>query len=115
MLTLLAMLLSAEPVLTGPMDPSQISRVVAAHRGEVKGCYERELKRAPDLRGKVTVHFEIQATGKVAAVSVSSNTTGSEPLGTCTSEQVVKWVFPKPRGGGIVIVNYPFTFDSSLR
>jgi hypothetical protein len=29
------------------------------------------------------------------------------------TKKIRRWVFPKPKGGGVVIVNYPFVFKSS--
>ena len=31
----------------------------------------------------------------------------------CLASRIKTWVFPKPKGGGIVIVNYPFVFKQS--
>lgn len=31
----------------------------------------------------------------------------------CLASKIKRWVFPAPKGGGIVIVTYPFIFKPS--
>ena len=34
-------------------------------------------------------------------------------LETCVAGRVRTWVFPKPKGGGVVVVTYPFIFQQA--
>jgi TonB family protein len=74
----------------------------------VKWCYERDLAKKPDLMGQVLVRFTISASGDVIASYLESSTIGSPAVEQCTVQAVRRWQFPKPLGGGIVIVSYPF-------
>jgi metallo-beta-lactamase class B len=74
----------------------------------VKGCYEQELSKKPDLAGRMMVQFTIAATGQVIASVLQNSTMGNARVESCAVEVVRRWQFPKPLGGGIVIVSYPF-------
>jgi outer membrane biosynthesis protein TonB len=59
------------------------------------------------------VKFVISASGSVASSSVASADTNNAELETCVAGRVRTWLFPKPKGGGVVIVTYPFIFKKS--
>ena len=50
--------------------------------------------------------------GGVAAASTANSSLGNSAVERCINEKVRRWVFPAPKGGGIVLVNYPFHFSS---
>jgi len=31
---------------------------------------------------------------------------------TCVTRRIAQWIFPKPKGGGMVVVKYPFIFNN---
>ena len=72
-----------------------------------------ELVRFPKLAGKVKVKFIINDAGLVAQSSVAESDVGDPTLDNCISGRVKTWIFPKPKGGGIAIVSYPFVFRQS--
>jgi outer membrane biosynthesis protein TonB len=61
----------------------------------------------------VTIQFTIAHTGIVAVSKVQKSTMGSPPVETCIARAVRRWKFPKPKGGGIVIVSYPFVLRAA--
>ena len=79
----------------------------------MKFCYEKELARAPDLYGRVIVQFTIAGTGAVVASIVQSSTMNNATVEQCIAGAVKRWEFPKPQGGGIVIVSYPFILKAA--
>jgi len=79
----------------------------------VKFCYERELVKSPNLMGRVMVQFTISAQGSVLASLVQSSTMNNVPAEQCIAAAVRRWEFPKPQGGGIVVVTYPFVLKSA--
>jgi TonB family protein len=97
----------------GSLDKEIIRRIIRRHINEVKFCYERELVRTPGLMGRVMIQFTISPTGQVIASLVQSSTIGSMPVEQCIATAVRRWEFPKPQGGGIVVVTYPFVLKSS--
>jgi glyoxylase-like metal-dependent hydrolase (beta-lactamase superfamily II) len=95
----------------GSLDKEIIRRVIRRHINEVKSCYEKELATKPTLAGRIMVQFTIAASGKVVASVVQDSTMDNSRVETCTVEAVRGWEFPKPIGGGIVIVSYPFVLS----
>lgn len=100
-----------DPIVLGSLDKSLIDRTVKKHLAQIRYCYERELKTDPSLAGKVTMKFVIEADGSVSSAIVKSTTLGSETVEACLSQRLLRMRFPAPKGGGIVIVNYPFVFQ----
>jgi TonB family protein len=96
----------------GSLDKEIIRRIIRRHINEVKYCYETELTKKADLSGRVSVQFTIAATGQVIASVLQSSTMGSVRVENCVVQAVRRWEFPKPMGGGIVIVSYPFNFTA---
>ncbi len=106
-----AKVVPGRPGVTGSLDKEIIRRVVRRHRNEIRYCYEKQLQKNPDLAGKVEVKFVISATGSVQFASVLNSTLGDDAVGKCITKRVKRWVFPEPKGGGIVAVKYPFMFS----
>ena len=94
--------------MRGSLDKEIIRRIIRRHINEVKFCYEQELTKKPTLGGRIMVQFTIAASGQVIASVLQNSTMGSAKVENCTVQAVRRWEFPKPLGGGIVIVSYPF-------
>ncbi|PIE18685.1 MAG: hypothetical protein CSA65_04215 [Proteobacteria bacterium] len=94
----------------GALDKELIRREVRRHRNEVRFCYQRELQNSPKLGGRLIVQFTIGGKGQVLLSRVQASTLSSAPVETCVVKAVRRWSFPKPAGGGIVVVSYPFSF-----
>lgn len=101
------------PVVMGSLDKNIIRRVIRENIGQIRYCYERELVRSPDLQGRVVVKFVIAATGRVSGAEVTETALRNRSVEYCIARKVRGWRFPSPRGGGIVVVNYPFIFRST--
>ncbi len=96
----------------GSLDKEIIRRIIRRHINEVKYCYETELTKKATLAGRIAVQFTIAATGQVIASVLQSSTMGNVRVENCVVQAVRRWEFPKPMGGGIVIVSYPFNFTA---
>jgi hypothetical protein len=92
----------------GALDKEIVRRIVRLHLNEVRYCYEQDLVRHPGLAGRLVVQFAIAGTGQVISSVVQSTTLGSPGVGACVTQAVRRWPFPKPEGGGLVLVSYPF-------
>lgn len=104
---------SSEPEVMGSLDKELIRKVIHMNRGQIRYCYESMLNRYPKLGGKVAVKFVITATGSVASSSVAQSTAGNAELENCVAGRVRTWKFPEPKGGGVVVVTYPFIFKQA--
>jgi len=101
---------ASEPEITGSIDRELIRRVVRSHLDQLKYCYEVQLTKNPKLSGKVAVKWVVTEQGTVSSSVVIQTTTGNNELDTCVAGRVLTWVFPKPKGGGVAVVTYPFVF-----
>lgn len=101
------------PIITGSLDKETIRRVIRRHRNEYRYCYEKQLNRKRDLNGKIMVKFTISGNGSVIQSSILSSTMKDAQVERCIKNKVKRWVFPAPKGGGIVVVKYPFIFKPS--
>lgn len=95
----------------GALDPDIIRRIVRAHINEVRHCYNTGLAKDPNLKGRVSIQFTIGSTGKVPVAVVQSTSVKDASVGNCIASAVKRWSFPKPQGGGTVIVSYPFVLS----
>jgi TonB family protein len=103
---------SEAPAVDGSLDPSLVAKEVKARIGAIKACYERALKRNPNLSGKVVVHWTITAAGTVSGVDIEQDSIGDSEVASCIKQLVARWRFPAPSGGAVE-VSYPFVFQSS--
>jgi hypothetical protein len=90
-----------------------INRVVRAHQGGIRFCFERELQRDPKLSGKVVVVWKINLEGRVHFARIESTTLQNQRVESCMLTNIRRWIFPRPQGG-ICVVNYPFVFKGGL-
>jgi outer membrane biosynthesis protein TonB len=103
---------SEAPAVDGELDPSLVSKEVRARLGAIKACYERSLKRNPNLSGKIKVRWTITAAGTVSAVEIDEDSMGDGEVTACIKGLISRWRFPAPSGGSVDVV-YPFVFQSS--
>jgi len=103
-------------VLLGPpsgqttaLDPAIIRRYIRRNITEIQRCYEQVLVKDPALAGTATIRFSIGGEGKVTQATGS----GMPPVDACVASVISAIEFPKPQGGGIVNVSYPFIFNSA--
>lgn len=101
-----------EAEAVGGLDKALIAAVVQANIGQIKHCYERQLIVDPNIFGKVVAGWTINKEGLVSATSVKKTTMNNAPVENCILSKIKTWQFPKPNGGGQVLVTYPFLFKS---
>ncbi len=96
-----------QPNAQGDLDKAIIRRYIKRNIQKIQYCYEKELLAKPGLAGTVSTQFFITPSGTVA----SSTGSGVDPnVSSCVAGVIKAIEFPKPKGGGGVQVNYPFTF-----
>lgn len=95
----------------GSIDREAVAKCVNSHLQEVRACYERALLREPGLAGKVVLEWNISTAGKVVSAKTKTSTLRNSAVEACILQNLKGWIFP-PARGGIVIVSYPFLFNS---
>jgi len=91
----------------GKVDKGAVKKVFKRRSGAIKHCYEKALKSNPNVKGKVTIRFQIGTAGRITRIKVTGNTTGSSSIGSCITGKVKSWRFPSPDGGPVTF-SYPF-------
>jgi hypothetical protein len=106
---------AGETKVLGAIDPELIRKVIRDHADQVRYCYEQQLTLNPKLAGKVSIKWIINAQGRAESPSIvaGDTTLANEQVGQCIMSRIVTWEFPKPRGGGMAIVTYPWILRSS--
>jgi hypothetical protein len=96
-----------QPNAQGDLDKAIIRRYIKRNIQKIQYCYEKALLAKPKLAGTVQTQFFIKPDGTVANATAS----GVDPdVSNCLASVIKMIEFPKPKGGGGVQVNYPFTF-----
>ncbi|MCE9573273.1 MAG: AgmX/PglI C-terminal domain-containing protein [Deltaproteobacteria bacterium] len=96
-----------QPSAVGDLDKAIIRRYIKRNINKISYCYEKELLAAPALEGTVNTQFFISPNGTVTTAN-ASGVNGA--VSSCVADVLKSIEFPKPKGGGGVQVNYPFTF-----
>ncbi len=102
--------LPSDGIIIGGLDKSLIDQVIKRNLSQIRYCYQRELTKNPNLGGKVSVKFVIANDGSVSSATTKSSTLASPAAESCINARFLHMTFPQPKGGGIVIVSYPFLF-----
>ena len=76
-----------------PTDLDSIGKYVSRKKGQLKACYEEQLKYFPDLDGDMVLSWSVMADGSVPGVTVGNNTTGSSDLESCCIRRIKRWQF----------------------
>jgi hypothetical protein len=105
-----AMVLPGQSIVRGSLDKEIIRRIIHRHINELKYCYDQELAKNSALSGRLSIQFVIAPTGQVWNSVSQSSTLNNVRVENCVVQALRRWEFPKPSGGGITIVSYPFNF-----
>jgi TonB family protein len=77
-------------------SPNAIQEVLLTHVPAVRYCYERELKRTPDLAGKITVRITVGPDGIVTNAEIVNSTLNNERVERCILSRIRLWNDFKP-------------------
>ncbi|MBT3223050.1 MAG: energy transducer TonB [Proteobacteria bacterium] len=105
------LVMTGDPYILGSLDRSDIASVVNSFMHQIRYCYQRELAKDDTIEGTVMIKFVIDKEGHVQQANVASSTMGNEMVENCLVARFKSFLFPKPAGGGIVIVKYPLVFE----
>ena len=95
--------------VSGRLPPEVIQRIVRQQFGRFRRCYENGLRGDPNLAGRVSVRFMINAEGDVMNVASGGGDLTNSAVVACVVRAFQGLRFPAPEGG-IVTVTYPIVF-----
>ena len=84
--------------MEGNVSPEAVVKVVRQNSGGLRACYEKALKRKPDLQyvSSVTARFQVQNTGTARDVVFTPHT--DSEMERCMAQTMEKWKFPTFQG-----------------
>jgi len=99
----------------GSVDKELVRKVIQEHAAQIRYCYEQQLALNPKLSGKVSIKWVINGDGSAtsAQVDASATTLVDAKVHQCMMTRIMSWEFPKPKGGGIAVITYPWILRSS--
>ena len=97
--------------LLGALDSAEIDEVIGAALPDLRRCYQHTLNQGSSADGTLVAKLLIENDGSTVASMIDAGAFEDDFL-ACLEERLEKLTFPEPRGGGIVIVRYPFSFSS---
>jgi len=83
----------------GQLDTPTMSKVFRRRQRGLSVCFYLASKDVPELHGKVGGRLTVTTEGRLAAVTVTENTTGSAALVDCLTTRIERLRTPKPAGG----------------
>lgn len=98
-------------VIRPSLHKEEVRQVIQRALPRFKRCYESALSRDANLAGTVALYSLIQPDGRVREAIIATNTV-SAAVGRCVRAEMMRLEFPPPRGGGVVVITYPFVFAS---
>ena len=101
---------SNNAVVLGSLAKTQIDYVIKKNIEPIRQCYIDGLKKNPSIQGSLQIQFIIANDGSVSKAKVKRSELKDPYIGNCIVNQFKQFTFPKPHGGGIVIITYPFAF-----
>ncbi len=72
-------------------SPDAIQEVLISHNAAIRYCYERELKRNPGLKGKVSVRITVGADGHVTNAEIVESTLNNSRVERCILARIRLW------------------------
>ena len=97
----------------GDIDVNKVLAVFDRHEAELQKCYERALKRDPNLAGRVTLDVTIEPSGRASRTKAQAQTMSDSVMFECMERQVQGWRYPQPEGGS-ARVRKPITFSPDM-
>ena len=98
------------PTVADGLSRAEVMRTIRTKKNQYRTCYEAALQTRRGLEGKIRMDFIVGPNGDVISAKASENTMGTPEVANCIARRMRTWTFPRPRGGGIVKVTYPFLF-----
>ncbi len=97
------------PATKGGLSPEAVRRVVVAHQGALRACYELEAARNPNLKGGISVAWQIEPSGSVSGAQIKSSTLSNPKVEGCVLRQIKSWRFATA-DAPTNVAEYPFRF-----
>jgi TonB family protein len=75
----------------GGRSQDAVAAIVARHTAAIQSCYQSEIRRTPDLKGKIVVRFVITPQGTVESATIVSSTLNNARVEKCVINRILRW------------------------
>jgi len=97
----------------GDVDGRAVKAVIRRKMGALQSCYEKQLRTAPDLKGKVSFTITISVQGRVVKVDIEEDTLGNGAVLSCAKAKIKNWRFPVEGADEASEVNFSVVFSGA--
>jgi len=99
-----AIVQTGRTLIRGSLSKKQILRTIHSRMRQLQVCYRRALQDIPLLEGRLQLRLLLERNGLVQKAKIFNSNLRLLTLERCILRNVRRWHFPKPKGGGPVIV-----------
>lgn len=98
-------------VMLPALERFQIKEGIQTQMPQIEECYSNALNDDPEFAGNLAIRFVIGPAGTTTEAT-APRWTGPEnpPFISCVLAAFYRATFPKPKGGGQVVITFPFVF-----
>lgn len=75
----------------GGRSQDAVAAIVARHTAAIQSCYQSEIRRTPDLKGKIVVRFVITPQGTIESATIVSSTLNNTRVEKCVINRILRW------------------------
>ena len=98
----------------GAITKESVTELAKQNKERIDACYKQGLSQNPNLRGQVLVEIVVDGkSGTVKSARVVKTTLANSTVESCVVGVVQSFYFGVPDDPGIVILQYPLTFDDA--
>lgn len=94
-----------------PTQTDRIRAIMSEHAGQLKFCYEDQLRHDPDVAGRLTLEIEL-AGGELQRVEIVDDAGGDEAFAECIMDRVETWDWS---GLDDAVVRWPIVLAPAAR
>jgi Ca-activated chloride channel family protein len=98
---------------TGGLSKETVQKVLKEHLSSIELCYQKALKKQPNIQGGMILQLIIDSKGRVKKVSLVLSKLNDKNLEQCIIQKMKELIFPTPEGTDKVTVNISFNLKTS--
>lgn len=76
---------------SGGRSQDAVAAIVSRHTAAIQSCYQSEVRRTPELKGKIVVRFVITPQGTVESATIVSSTLNNPRVEKCVISRILRW------------------------
>jgi len=102
--------LSEKTAVSGGLSKADAERILSQYLKDIQQCYQTALLKNPALQGEAKLKIVIDASGKIADVTLTSDALTDEDMKACIIAIVRQWQFTALADGKAASVEYSLVF-----